>query len=506
MTDGQSRIQRVGVLGGGSAGFLAAITLKSKLPDLDVQVIRSSQIGIIGVGEGTTVSVPNFLHGYLGIDPGPFHRAVRPTYKLGIKFLWGPRPYFNYTFSPQFDMQYKALPRLNGYYCEQDAEYACLNSALMTHDKAFLRLADGSPGVRNDVAYHIENAELVAFLEQHAASVGVGISDETVAGVEQDDAGVRELVCASGRRLTADLWLDCSGFESFLLGKALGEPFVSFRSSLFCDRAVVGGWSRAPGEVVKPYTTAETMDDGWCWQIEHDERVNRGYVYSSAFTSDEEAERQFRTKAPKVDKTRIVRFVSGRYRRGWVNNVVAVGNACGFVEPLESTSLFVICDESQTLAGSLIDCDRRPGPAMAAVYNKRVSQTWDDIRRFLAIHYKFNTRLRTPFWEACVNDTDASGAQEFLDYYAENGPSSIWRDHLIGGRDVFGFEGYLAMMVGQNVPYRRLHAPAPAEWAAWAEIRRANRDMAVNALGVMESVNIIRSPHWSYRRDFYRST
>src|SRR5688572_12923924 len=159
MTDGQCRIQRVGVLGGGSAGFLAAITLKTRLPDLDVQVIRSSQIGIIGVGEGTTVSVPNFLHGYLGIDPGPFHRSVRPTYKLGIRFLWGPRPYFNYTFSPQFDMQYKALSRPTGFYCheERDTEFASINSALMSLPKAFIRLPDGGPGIRNDVAYHIEN-------------------------------------------------------------------------------------------------------------------------------------------------------------------------------------------------------------------------------------------------------------------------------------------------------------------------------------------------------------
>jgi tryptophan halogenase len=504
MTDPNSPVQRVVVLGGGSAGFLAAITLKTKLPDLAVYVLRSKQIGIIGVGEGTTVSVPNFLHGYLGIDPGPFHREVRPTYKLGIKFLWGPRPYFNYTFSPQFDMQYKALPRLNGYYSEDDVEYVSVNSSLMTHDKAFVRLPDGSPGVRNDVAYHLENAELVAFLERQALSLGVEVLDETVENVEQEEHGVTALRCTSGRALSADLWLDCSGFESFILGRALAEPFVSFKSSLFCDRAVVGGWDRTT-EPVKPYTTAETMDSGWCWQIEHDHRINRGYVYSSSFITDADAEKEFRMKNPKVGGTRVVKFVSGRYRRGWVKNVVAIGNACGFVEPLESTSLFVICDEAQTLAGSLLDCGRRPGPAMAAVYNKRVAQTWDDIRRFLAIHYKYNTRLRTPFWDACVKDTDTAGAQEFTEYYAENGPSSIWRDHLIGGRDVFGFEGYLTMMVGQKVPYRKLHSPAAGEWQAWREIQQANRQLAQNGIGVSESVEIIRSPRWSYRRDFYRA-
>ncbi len=151
----------------------------------------------------------------------------------------------------------------------------------------------------------------------------------------------RRLRLESGRRETADLYLDASGFASVLLGKALGEPFVSYDKTLFCDRAVVGGWDRKDPEdmVIKPYTTCETMNCGWCWQIEHENRINRGYVYSSGFISDEEAEKEFRMKNPKVGPTRIVRFVSGRYRNVWVKNVVAVGNAGGFVEPLEATAL-----------------------------------------------------------------------------------------------------------------------------------------------------------------------
>src|SRR4051794_13979709 len=197
-------IDRIVVLGGGSAGFIAAISLKTKLPAVRVVVIRSKELGIIGVGEGTTVSVPNFLHGYLGVDPLAFHREVKPTFKLGIKFLWGPRPSFNYTFSSQFNLQYKALPKPTGFYCDDDCDYACVNSALMAHDKAFIRLPNGSPGVRNDVAYHIENADLVAFLETHSASLGVEIIDDTVESVKQDERGVAALACRSGREITAD--------------------------------------------------------------------------------------------------------------------------------------------------------------------------------------------------------------------------------------------------------------------------------------------------------------
>ena len=500
-------IQRIIVLGGGSAGFLAAISLRTRLPHTPVVVIRSKDIGVIGVGEGTTVAVPNFLHGFLRVDPMEFHRSVRPTYKLGIKFLWGPRPFFNYTFAPQFDMRYQALPRPTGFYCDEDDAAvgdASINSALMSRDKAFVRLPDGSPGIRNDVAYHIENADLVRFLEQQAAKVGAEVVDDTVAGVEQDERGVTALRCGATGVQRADFFVDCSGFYSVLLGKTLAEPFVPFKSSLFCDRAVVGGWKRGDDEPIKSYTTAETMDAGWCWQIEHEHRVNRGYVYSSPFISDADAETEFRKKNPKVDATRIVKFISGRYERGWVKNVVAIGNSGGFVEPLESTSLAAICKECHALAGSLEDRELRPGATVAAAYNKHYRQTWDDIRRFLAIHYKFNTRFDTPFWRAARADTDVAGAEEFVEFYEENGPTAAWKDVLVHGEDVFGFEGYLAMMVGQRVPYRHVPRIDPSERETFAQVRAHQARQAASGLTVAEALRVIHdSPGWKVRPGFY---
>jgi tryptophan halogenase len=506
------RIDRVIVLGGGSAGVLAAMTLRKVVPDLPVTLIRSKDIGIIGVGEGTTVAVPNFLHGFLGLDPADFLRAARPTYKLGIRFLWGPRPYFNYTFSPQFDLRYTALSKDCGFYCydpeaaadASDVGYAALNSALMSEGKAFIRLKNGAPGVRNDVAYHIENADFVRFLETQAARFGVEVVDDTVLNVEQDERGIAAVNCQASGRQAAGLFVDCSGFYSVLLSKALAEPFISFKPSLFCDRAVVGGWARGPEEPVLPYTTAETMDAGWCWQIEHENRINRGYVYSSAFISDDEAEREFRQKNAKVEATRVVKFISGRYVRGWVKNVVAIGNSSGFVEPLESTSLAAICNECHALATSLSDSDRAPGPAMASIYNRRTGQIWDEIRRFLAVHYKYNTRLDTPFWRAARADTDLAGAEPYAEYYAENGPSVIWGKALVGGEDVFGLEGYLAMMVGQRVPHRRPFKPTDRERQLWKQIRDASRAEAAGGLTVTQSLAVMRSPQWRSTPGFYR--
>jgi tryptophan halogenase len=494
-------IQNLLVLGGGSAGFLVAIAVKNRLPELPVLVLRSKDIGIIGVGEGTTIPVLRHLHGYLQIDHADFHRIAQPTWKLGVRFLWGPRPYFDYALSRQLDIRYSGMSKVVGYYLADTLDFG-LASALMTHDRVFPRRQDGLPFVTTDPAYHIENENFVAFLEQYATRLGVDILDDTVVEVKQDERGIAGLVLASGRTARADLYADCSGFRSVLLGQALGEPFRSFKLSLFCARAVVGGWPRGD-EPVNPYTTAETMDAGWCWRIDHEHRINRGYVYSPDFISDDAAEREFRAKNPKVSSTRIVKFVSGRYERTWVKNVVGIGNAAGFVEPLESTSLGMICNDSHALAESLADANLEVRPTQVGQYNRRSAFLWETIREFLALHYKFNTRLQTPFWRACVEKTDLCGAAEFVEFYQENGPSTLWRNQLLDARNPFGFEGYLSMMIGMNVPYRRPYTPPEPEAQVWHNLHERFQTAAQQGVSVPEALNFIRQPWWQWPANLY---
>ena len=289
------------------------------------------------------------------------------------------------------------MSKASGFYCFDDMENASLGSSFMAQDKMFERAADGRPILHMDFAYHIENESFADFLESLAVRSGVKIISDTIAAVRQDEQGVAAINLASGNTETADLYVDCSGFSSLLLGKTLGEPFVSYTSTLFCDRAVIGGWPRTD-EPLRPYTIAETMNSGWCWQIEHPTRINRGYVYSSAFISDEEAERELREKNPKlVGPTRIVKFISGRYERSWVKNVVAIGNASGFVEPLEATALAIIGTRCMLLTELLMESDLIAHPADARMFNSLTARVWDSVRRFLATHYRFNTRLDTPF-------------------------------------------------------------------------------------------------------------
>ncbi|MEO7317688.1 MAG: FAD-dependent oxidoreductase [Chthoniobacteraceae bacterium] len=492
------------ILGGGSAGLLAALSLKKHLPQLTVRVVHSREIGIIGVGEGSTGDLPNHLHGFLGIDPGDFHKRAKPTWKLGVHFLWGPRVSFDYTFTKTYVGAANGLSRQVGYYAWENCDALDLNSALMHERKALARLQNGSPLVQRNLAYHLENADFVAALEHYALALGIVFTEGKMQSVERGPEGVAAIVLESDERVTADLFVDASGFRSELLGAALEEPFQSFEDTLFCDRAIAGGWERAD-EPVLPYTVAETMDAGWAWQIEHERHINRGYVFSSAFLSDAAAEAEFRRKNPKVQKTRIVKWRTGRRARTWVGNVVALGNSAGFVEPLEATAIFVICNAARALAVALIDSERDPQPTARESYNNMVNRMWDEIRDFLAVHYRFNTRLDTPFWRHCRENTALHGAGRIVRFYQENGPSTAFALELLTPESsIFQLEGFYALLLGQKVRHRLVRPLTADEEKILATLRDTHLRQARSGFGVAESLALIRGPHWKWTPGFYQ--
>ena len=491
-------VKSVIVLGGGTAGFLAAIALRTKMPDLPVRLIRSKDIGIIGVGEGTTVAIQSHLFGFLKLDIAEFYREVKPIWKLGIRYLWGPRDSFNFTFAQNMSASVP-LPRHIGYYCDDDMSCTSVESALIDNKRAFRRAPDGGlPHVDRCHAYHLENRIFVDYLEKAALRLGVKIIDDKVISVETGERGVERLRLESGKVESAELFVDCSGFVSELLGKTFKEPFDSYESSLFCDRAIVGGWQRTVGELIEPFTTAETMNAGWSWRIDHEQQINRGYVYSSSFISDREAEEEFRRKNPRVKQTRVVKFKTGRYRRSWVKNVVAIGNSGGFVEPLEATAIAAICEQTRVLASGLKSLNQTFGPRFIEAYCTRDARYWDAIRRFLAVHYKFNTRLDTPFWREAREKTDLAGAEPIVEYYQENGPDPLFCQTLVDVHDQFGLEGYLTMLVGQRVPHRNTHKPTATEARAVREFRNDHLRRAATAYHAEHALAIVRMPRWEW--------
>jgi tryptophan halogenase len=498
-------IQSVIVLGGGSAGLMSALAVKRHLPQLNVQVVRSKEIGVIGVGESTTPQFPQFIFEYLGISRKRFYDLAKPTWKTGIHYLWGPRPVFEFPFDFQLDGQWSDLPRPNGFYCDQRFENVNLNTALMRQGKVFASQPNGGgPVIGNFAAFHLFNPWLVSTLETIAAERGIPIIDAKLEGLQLGEKGVESIKLHDGRVMQADFFIDASGFKSELLGAAMGTEFVSFNNALFCDRAIAGTWDRTT-EPTNPYTIAETMDAGWCWQVDHEHAINRGYVYSSRFISDEAAREEFVRKNPKVRPwDHVVKFRCGRYAKGWVKNVFGIGNACGFVEPLEATALMVASSPLQTMISIMQQSMCDPQPTMIAMYNNLFGEMWDNIRDFLAIHYKFNTRIKSEFWTTCWHETDVSSVKPLLDFYAENGPTGLARHLLnspLGGNTQFGIEGWLVMLVGQKVPYRISQPISDQERAIFHRHCEANRLQASRGMTVDEALKFIKHPDWTWFGD-----
>jgi tryptophan halogenase len=247
------------------------------------------------------------------------------------------------------------------------------------------------------------------------------------------------------------------------------------------------------------------MNAGWAWQIEHEKHINRGYVFSSAFLSDDEAEAEFRNKNPKVQQTRLVKFQTGSYRRTWVKNVVALGNSAGFVEPLEATALFVICNSARALAVALSDCECDPQPTLRDVYNSTVNRMWQEIRDFLAIHYRFNSRIDSPFWRCCQETTALHGAERIVRFYQENGPSTAFACELLTPEtSIFQLEGFYALLLGQKVAHKRIRAPRQEEARILANLRNANNCEARGGFSVEESLALVRGPYWQWTPGFYK--
>lgn len=442
-------VRTILVVGGGTAGYFTALALKRQLPHLDVTLIESSRIPIIGVGEATTTLMPPFLHRLLGIDILELYRAVRPTWKLGIKFEWGlPGDYF-------FTYPFGGTAPIEAYRHDGNLTNQSVTALLMAADRVpILTGPNGEPESllpETKFAYHLDNKPFVAFLAALARRDGIHHLDAEITHVVPTASrdGVDRLILDGGRELRADLYVDASGFRALLIEQALGSPFISYASSLFCDTAVVGQLPQRGA--IQPYTTAETMNAGWCWRIPVEGEDHRGYVHSSAHLSVEDAETEMRAKNPGLGDTWTVRFRSGRHQDFWKGNTVAVGNAYGFVEPLESTALHMVILELAYLVGGLQAAER--GDPDCPFANAAVGAHWDFLRWFLALHYKFNRRLETRFWADCHRTVDVAGMEPLLERYRRSGPWS--QDAALRyatGDPAFSFDGLMIMLLGQHVP------------------------------------------------------
>ncbi|WP_426342622.1 tryptophan halogenase family protein [Pseudoduganella sp. S-14] len=394
--------KRIVVVGGGSAGWMAATALATALPGGSVELVESEEIGIVGVGEATFPSIRAF-HRILGIDESQFLRATNGTFKLGIAFRDWRKPgeqYFH-TFGdigglsgPQSLWgQFRRVADAGlGTLGEQ-----CLPSVMAREG----RFQGGAPGQERqfDCAYHFDAVLYADFLRKLALQRGVRRSEGRIVHVaRRADGGVDQLKLADGRVLEGDLFIDCSGFASLLLGRSLEEPFIDFSRWLPVDRAWACPCERS-GVALAPYTRATALEAGWAWHIPLSNRTGHGHVFSSRYIDEERAREQLlgQLDGAPVAEPRLLRFRTGHRARFWSHNVVALGLSSGFLEPLESTSIFLV----QSGLGRLIELllkGPRPAEAAVAAYNTGMVRQFERVRDFIILHYCLTERRDSRLW------------------------------------------------------------------------------------------------------------
>jgi tryptophan halogenase len=451
---------RVVILGGGTAGWMAAVGLASLLPrhQYRVTLVESEEIGIVGVGEATLPQMKNF-NDLIAIDEAEMMRATKATFKLGIEFVdWG---FVGSSYIHPFGIHGPAASGLPFHHrwlrslaagrdwSIEDFSFAIAAARANRFDFP----ATGRPTINSTYAYayHFDASLYAAYLRGVAEQRGASRIEGKVADVEQDPASgdIRALVMESGERIEGDFFIDCSGFRSLLLGSRLGVEWEDWSKWLPCDRALAVPTERQ--KELTPFTQSTAMQAGWRWRIPLQHRTGNGYVFSSSFTDEEKAADALLAslEAPALAEPRLLKFKAGRRIRNWERNCVALGLASGFLEPLESTSIYLIQIAIMHLLPLMPK--GKPDPRLVAEFNRRMDVEYDRIRDFLILHYHLNARDDAEIWRYCRNMDVPDSLKRKIGLFRHCGYIEDYHDGL------FNPPSWLSVLLGQGLKPEHYH-------------------------------------------------
>lgn len=395
------------ILGGGTAGWMTACLLAKKWPQHDIVVVESPDIGIIGVGEGSTPQLKAFFD-TLGLAEADWMPKCNATYKAGISFhSWSERPGFDKYFHPfhtgldhftdsKFFFQTRA--RRTGRNVEAHPDRFFLPARLAAERRAPVAAADYPHAI--GYGYHFDATLVGRTLRDHAVGMlGVTHLTRTVKHVQIDSGGNVEALRTQDDELVAgDFFVDCSGFGGTIVQKALNERFISFGDNLFNDCAVAMATPNDEGDIPSE-TKATALSSGWAWRIPLTNRAGNGYVYSSRYINANTAETELRLHLGLLDSDTPARHLKmnvGRLERCWVGNCLAVGLSQGFIEPLEATALHIV---QATVEGFIETFEKGDSTSQYAdELNYSLAERIEGIRDYIVAHYRMNQRQDSAYW------------------------------------------------------------------------------------------------------------
>lgn len=455
------RIRSIAIVGGGSAGWMAAATLARILGRdyADITLVESDEIGIVGVGEATIPQMATFNR-MLGIDEDDFIRRTQGSFKLGIEFVdWGRlghryfHPFGSYGVNMEGVSFHAFFLKLHAAGLAPSIDDWSLQ-AMASRSNKFMRPINVARSPLADIAYayHFDASLYSRYLRGYAEERGVVRREGKIVDVHLrgTDGFVESVQLADGTRIEADLFIDCSGFRALVIGKALGTGYVDWSHWLPCDRAVAVPCASVAE--LTPYTRSTARQAGWQWRIPLQHRTGNGHVYCSKYLSDDEAAATLLANldGEALAEPRQVFFQTGHREKFWVKNCVAIGLASGFMEPLESTSLWLIQSGMSRLMAMFPD--KGFDTATIDRYNRILTTEFEEIRDFLILHYHVTERDDTPFWRYCREMPIPERLAEKMRVFLAHGRT--FREN----EELFNDTSWFAVMLGQLMRPRR-HDP-----------------------------------------------
>ena len=450
--EGSADLQNVVIVGGGTAGWMSAASLAHFLKSRNTRItlVESSQIGTVGVGEATIPPIMDFIR-VLGLDEDQLIKRCNGTFKLGIKFKdWSEigtsffHP-FGQTGQPLEGVDFSAywLGRRMAGSASRLEDYSLMATA--AEADRFTRPIKGHNSPLSQITYalHFDATLFAEFLRDYAVERGVHRIDAKVSGAKVDgETGfITALQLEDGRSVPGDLFIDCSGFRGLLIEETLGAGYDDWRHWLPCDRAVAVQSTR--NGPLSPYVLATAREAGWQWRIPLQNRVGNGYVYCSDYIDDETATRTLMSslEGEAITTPRPLRFTTGRRRKFWIKNCVALGLASGFLEPLESTSIHLV-QRGLALLLKLFP-DRNFARAEQDQYNAMLAYEYERIRDFLMLHYIPSKRDDSPFWRQVRSIAPPDHLDQRIELFRSHG--RIFREE----HELFPAQSWLYIFMGQ---------------------------------------------------------